>query len=163
MLLERLKANIQGLGKWELYYSGKTVKPRSEYRIELELPVLFSSPLLLAGVVCYGGKEHWVRCGHLIQYAQSIMIDDTRIFPDSGSPGHFADIGWHAIYLNQIRLLQMSQLVPEYRLWFQGRHWIPDIHLDIWEFVGNYDTGVTQKDLEDIKIEIQEINNKLFK
>ncbi|NES22074.1 MAG: hypothetical protein F6K41_24910 [Symploca sp. SIO3E6] len=159
--MDAVRANIQGLGKWELVYSGSRNKGTGQRQIELELPVLLSAPLVLIGAVSFDAKAHWKRAGSIIQYAQNVQISDQRIFPDTGTPGHYADIIWQAVYLNQIKLFRMSQLVPEYRLWFQGKHWIDSINLDIWEYKGEYLPSQEMELLESIKIDLAEISPKL--
>ncbi|NEP61396.1 MAG: hypothetical protein F6K31_31335 [Symploca sp. SIO2G7] len=127
--------NIQGLGKWELVYTGSHIKTNNELNINVDFPVLFSSPLLLISTSTKRIIPTWYTAGYLTQYALNIDFDDNALFPGlNTSSSGVADIrGWRLpLYVS--RVYQVEPLVPEYGLFLSVKKWIPDITIRIMEY-----------------------------
>jgi len=144
---------LQGLGKWEIVYSGNLTPPRNEKSLEpVELPLLADNRFLVVGTRSINVKPSWIRAGYLTQVLGNINVNDLVIFPGTGDPVNTADSAVRLIRLNTTQLIIYPDLVSTYRLFFEPVQWIKDLTLVVWQFTGH---EVKQLDL------LTEINNKL--
>lgn len=146
--------NLQGLGKWELVYSGNFSLAESAKSLEpIEIPLLADNRYLIVGARSTLAKPKWIRAGYLTQFLENINVDDNVIFPGTGNPGNTVDTDTKLIKLNVIQLVVFPDLSSShYRLFFTPVHWLKNLNLSIWQFTGE---EIRQLDL------LIEIQNKL--
>lgn len=155
-----LTAEIQGPSKWELIYRGKHRRGVNDVRLQIDLPMLLTSPFVLVAAISYEAKPRWRWAGDLIQYAQNIDIDDRLVYPGLGQPSQVADLESRWVKLNQIQRLIFSPEVAQYYLFFDALPWIKSLELDIWEYrgeTGEYTANLLAGQLETIKIDLLRI------
>ncbi|MEH1905828.1 MAG: hypothetical protein V7L04_31735 [Nostoc sp.] len=123
---------LQGLGKWELVYSGTFSLSESAKSLEpREIPLLADNRYLVVGARSTLAKPTWIRAGYLTQFLENINVDDNVIFPGTGNPGNTVDTDTKIIKLNVIQLVIFPDLATTYRLFFTPVRWLKNLNLSI--------------------------------
>lgn len=129
--------SLQGLGKWELVYSGSLSLAESAKSLEpIEIPLLADNRYLVVGARSTLAKPTWIRAGYLTQFLENINVDDNVIFPGTGNPANTIDTDTKVIKLNVIQLVIFPDLATTYRLFFAPVRWLKNLNLSIWQFTG---------------------------
>lgn len=129
--------NLQGLGKWELVYSGNFSLVENAKSLEpVEIPLLADNRYLVVGARSTLAKPTWIRAGYLTQFLENINVDDNVVFPGTGNPANTVDIDTKIIKLNVIHLVIFSDLASTYRLFFTPVRWLKNLNISIWQFTG---------------------------
>ena len=128
---------LQGLGKWELVYSGSFSLAEGAKSLEpIEIPLLADNRYLVVGARSTLAKPKWIRAGYLTQFLENINVDDNVVFPGTGNPGNTVDTDTKLIKLNVIQLVVFPDLATTYRLFFTPVTWLKNLNISIWQFTG---------------------------
>jgi hypothetical protein len=108
----------------------------------IDVPILLHEPAIAVGISSSTSPTHWRYAGELIQ-RHTI----------SGVSSGLVDGQKTRCLLNNITLIQMPLLTPDYRLSFDVPPWIQSIDLSVWRYTGPIG-DVTNDLIESLKVDI---------
>lgn len=111
----------------------------------IEVPILLHEPVIAVGVSSTTSPAHWRYAGELIQRHTV-----------SGVSSGLVDGQKTRCILNNITLVTMPLLTPDYRLSFDVPPWIQSIDLSVWRYTGPVADSTIDL-LETLKVDIARI------
>lgn len=166
--LNRIAALTQA-GNWQQIYSSSQVAP--DYTpltgrtgigaIEpFDIPVLFSSPIILAHVVSSTAKPTWHRAGTLIQVAPTPFLeneipeDDLGVVESSILARHYPRLNWEP------EVFELNNSVSDKRLTFYPVPWLERLTIKVFEYTGPIST-LELEELAAIRVKLEAIDTKI--
>lgn len=140
-------------GVWQQVYneqrSAVVVDERSYIPIPaFELGFLFDSHILAVRALSTTALAHWRFAGNLYQRIQLGTGGAASSLPT-------VDASNKRIWLNRTILIDFPEYTPEYELNFTCAHWLRDVRLTVWQYIGINSDNITEKLLElETKIDV---------
>lgn len=135
------RLNFNSINSWELVWNRSLVADRKERgRLigiqETIVPLVFDK--FVVAVYCYSptarakGKD-WRWAGYAVRRIRTGLTIGNGYDSDAGTKRPY--------WLNRVTLLTYDPIVPNYALSFEYARWLPDINMEVWQFLGtDYDS-----------------------
>lgn len=118
-----------------------------------EIPFLFSRPLLAVKAFSKTARASWKFGGTLTQRIQLGSGGTNSILP-------IAENQRRALRLGRTELCYFPLIASQYELLLECPHWLDDVRVTIWEYVGEITTAQMQS-LELLRIDVLRVEAKV--
>lgn len=149
-----LQFDLTAPGVWEQVYDGtvEAMKPTPDTYVpipRITIPILLHERVIVVGTSSVNARPNWRFSGTLSQ----------RLVISGLGPG-LVDGYKQTLRINALSLIVLPLLTPDYRLEYDVFHWIRDISLSVWRYVGNEQDELAEL-IESVKVDVIRVENKL--
>jgi hypothetical protein len=149
-----LQFDLTAPNVWEQVYDGGATaqQPGSDVYIpipRITIPIILHERVIVVGTSSVDSRPNWRFSGTLSQ---------RLVIPSLGSglvDGHKQNLR-----INALSLIVLPILTPDYRLEYDVFHWIRDISLSVWRYVGEEQDALAEL-IETVKVDVIRVENKL--
>jgi hypothetical protein len=151
-----LQFDLTAPNVWEQVYDGTIAAQQPAPGIfipipRISIPIILHERVIVVGTSSMNARPNWRFSGTLSQ---------RLVLPSLGSG--LVDGHKQTLRINALSLIVLPILTPDYRLEYDVFHWIRDISLSVWRYVGEDQDALTEL-IETVKVDVIRVESKLDK
>jgi hypothetical protein len=149
-----LQFDLTAPNVWEQVYDGtiEAMQPTPDRYVpipRITIPIILHERVIVVGTSSMNARPNWRFSGTLSQ---------RLVIPSLGSG--LVDGHKQTLRINALSLIILPVLTPDYQLQYDVFHWIRDISLSVWRYVGNEQDELAEL-IESVKVDVIRVENKL--
>lgn len=156
--MSQLILDLQGQGVWTQVFDEHRDALETTSSSHLPIPAfeigfLIESHILAVRCLSMTAKARWRFSGNL---SQRFQIGSGG----AASPLPTVTGSRQGLRLNRTELVRFPKLVPAYELLFEPPHWLKDLRLTVWQYIGP-ESDTTEEMVEAARVDLIRIESKI--
>lgn len=154
--MDSLQFDLTAPGVWEQVYDGNIAAQQPGPGIflpipRITIPLILHERVIVVGTSSVDFRPNWRFSG---------ILSQRLVIPALGTG--LVDGHKQTLRLNALSLIVLPVLTPDYRLDYDVFHWIRDISLSVWRYMGPEQDALAEL-IETVKVDVIRVENKLDK